>query len=83
MAQPKFSIVTVCYNAGDKLYETIQTALKQNYDNYEITIEDQPYTITLTISPREIYVNLYEIENKVYDGQYISYLNPPIIPQLY
>ena len=40
MGKPKFSIVTVCYNAGDKLYETINTALKQTYDNFEIIIKD-------------------------------------------
>ena len=38
MAKPKFSIVTVCYNAGDKLYETIETALKQTYENFEFTM---------------------------------------------
>ncbi len=40
MAQPKFSIVTVCFNAGDKLYETIKTALNQTYTNFEILIQD-------------------------------------------
>lgn len=40
MKHPKFSIVTVCYNAGDKLYQTIRTALEQDYDNYEIIIKD-------------------------------------------
>ena len=28
----KFSIVTVCYNPGEKLAETIKTALQQEYD---------------------------------------------------
>ena len=63
------------YDANTYYVNYLDYIIYGNYDNYEITIEDQPYTITLTISPREIYVNLYEIENKVYDGQYISYLN--------
>ncbi len=37
---PKFSIITVCYNAGDKLIKTLETALSQNYDNYEIIVKD-------------------------------------------
>lgn len=36
----KFSIVTVCYNPGEKLAETIKTALQQEYDNFEIIIKD-------------------------------------------
>ena len=46
-----------------------------NKDNYDITIGVANYTKELVISPRTIYVNLYEIENFIYNGEYVSYLN--------
>lgn len=36
----RFSVITVTYNAGDKLKETVTDVLKQTYDNYEILIKD-------------------------------------------
>ena len=36
----KFSIVTVAYNAGDKLIETVEDTLKQTYRDYEIIVKD-------------------------------------------
>lgn len=36
----RFTIVTVTYNAGNKLKETVTDSLKQTYDNYEILVKD-------------------------------------------
>lgn len=36
----RFSIITVTYNAGDKLKETVTDILNQTYDNYEIIVKD-------------------------------------------
>lgn len=36
----KFSILTVCLNAGDKLANTIDSVLAQTYGNYEIIVKD-------------------------------------------
>ncbi len=36
----RFSVITVTYNAGDKLKETVTDVLRQTYDNYEIIIKD-------------------------------------------
>ncbi|MGN0347104.1 MAG: glycosyltransferase family 2 protein [Lachnospiraceae bacterium] len=36
----KFSILTVCLNAGDKLAKTIESVLAQTYDNFEIIVKD-------------------------------------------
>ena len=30
----RFSVITVTYNAGNKLKETVTDSLKQTYDNY-------------------------------------------------
>ena len=35
-----FTVITVTYNAGDKLKETVTNGLRQTYDNYEILIKD-------------------------------------------
>lgn len=36
----KFSIIVVCYNAGKKLFETVNSILEQTYSDYEIIIKD-------------------------------------------
>lgn len=36
----KFSIVTICLNAGNDLLETVKRSLEQTYDNFEIIIKD-------------------------------------------
>lgn len=36
----KFSLIVVCLNPGKKLAETLQSALKQSYQNFEIVIKD-------------------------------------------
>ncbi len=36
----KFTIVTVAYNAGDKLLKTVEDTLKQTYEDFEIIVKD-------------------------------------------
>lgn len=36
----KFSIIVVCYNAGEKLADTVDSILKQSYKEYEVIIKD-------------------------------------------
>lgn len=35
-----YSIIVVCLNAGQKLYETLNSILKQNYRNFEVIVKD-------------------------------------------
>lgn len=37
---PKFSIITINYNNGDQLHETMQSVLKQDFTDYEYIIVD-------------------------------------------
>lgn len=36
----KFSIITVCLNAGQDLIDTVENTLNQNYDKFEIIVKD-------------------------------------------
>ncbi len=36
----KFSIITVCLNAGNDLHDTVRSVLEQDYDNFEIIVKD-------------------------------------------
>lgn len=40
MEQCRFSIIVVCYNAGDKLAKTVNSILAQDYESYEIVVQD-------------------------------------------
>lgn len=40
----KFSVITVSYNAGQKLLETVQSVLKQTYSDFEIIVKDASST---------------------------------------
>jgi len=44
MMYTKFSVIVVCYNAGDKLRDTIDSILEQTYEEYEIIIKDAQST---------------------------------------
>ena len=87
MAKPKFSIVTVCYNAGDKLHETIATALQQTYENFEIIIKDglsKDDSLQRVPEDERIFVYSYK-DQGIYDamnqalkeitGDYVYFLN--------
>ena len=36
----RFSIITVCLNAGQDLLDTVQSTLGQTYENFEIIVKD-------------------------------------------
>lgn len=36
----KFSVITVCLNPGEKLYETLDSVLRQSYRNVEVILKD-------------------------------------------
>ena len=36
----KFSIITVCLNAGNDLLETVESTLKQSYSEFEIIVKE-------------------------------------------
>lgn len=40
MANPRFSIITVCYNAEKQIEDTINSLLQQSFQNYEYIIKD-------------------------------------------
>lgn len=35
-----YSIIVVCLNAGERLYDTIESIMRQTYHNYEIVVKD-------------------------------------------
>ena len=43
----KFSVITVTFNAGDLLGETINNILSQTYEDFEVVIKDGRSTDTL------------------------------------
>ena len=87
MKHPKFSIVTVCYNAGDKLYNTINTALAQTYDNFEIIVKDgmsKDDSLSKVLADARIKViqtpdkGIYDAMNQALEhitGDYVYFLN--------
>ena len=40
MKKPRFTIITVCYNAEKYIEETIASLLKQKFTDYEYIIKD-------------------------------------------
>ena len=38
--KPRFSIITVCLNSGEKLRETVESALGQDFSDFEILVKD-------------------------------------------
>ena len=87
MKHPKFSIVTVCFNPGDKLYNTINTALAQTYDNLEIIVKDgMSKDDSLSQVPSDARIKVIQTSDKgIYDamnqaleyitGDYVYFLN--------
>ena len=39
-APPLFSIIIVCLNSGQKLLDTLESVMRQSYQNYEIIVKD-------------------------------------------
>ena len=40
MKKPFFTIIIVSYNAGEKLFSTLDSVLEQSYSNYRVFIKD-------------------------------------------
>lgn len=82
-----FTIITVTYNAGNKLKETVSDVLKQTYDNYEIVIKDGlSKDQSLELIPRSDRIRLKSCKDSgIYDamnqavelatGDYIIFMN--------
>ncbi|MGL5893430.1 MAG: glycosyltransferase, partial [Bacteroidales bacterium] len=89
MVAPRFSIITVTYNAGQLLERTIESVLAQTSFNYEyIILDGQSKDNTLEIIKKyEHHINkwisepdngIYDAMNKAIDiarGEYILFLN--------
>ena len=86
---PKFSIITVTYNAGAVLEDTIQSVITQTYRNVEYIIEDggsKDHTLDIINRYREhIHTLVSEPDKGLYDamnkgirlatGDYLCFLN--------
>ncbi len=83
----KFSIITVTYNSGDKLKNTIENVLEQTFDDYEILIKDGGSTDgSIDSIPTDEKIRLYSQKDKgIYDamneavklakGDYVCFMN--------
>lgn len=83
----KISIIIVCFNAGNALIDTVNSVLKQTYDDYEVIIQDGVSTDgSLDALPNSDKISLYvEEDNGIYDamnravkhisGSYVLFLN--------
>jgi len=87
MLQNSFSIVVVCLNPGEKLTETVNSILSQQYGNYEIIIKDGGSADgSLEKLPADSRIRLLTCKDSgIYDamnqalpmitGQYVLFLN--------
>lgn len=83
----KFSIIVVCYNAGEKLKQTLISILEQTYADFEIVIKDGMSTDgSLDNLPSDDRIRLVQCKDKgIYDamnqatkearGEYFLFLN--------
>ncbi|MBQ8326160.1 MAG: glycosyltransferase [Lachnospiraceae bacterium] len=83
----KFSIIVVCLNPGDKLFETIETIQSQTYKNYEVVVKDGMSTDgSVDKLPAEERIRVFKEKDKsIYDamnqavkyatGDYYFFLN--------
>lgn len=91
MYQYKFTIITVCYNAEKYIKETIESVLKQNFQDYEYIIKDgKSKDSTLSIIHSMVEENdrfhvVSDADQGIYDamnqavslakGEYVIFLN--------
>ncbi len=87
--QPKFSLITVCYNAARLLPDTLQSALQQSFKDFELVIIDGGSTdhTQEVLRPFEAYIGTFisEPDQGIYDamnkgvkaakGEYVYFLN--------
>ena len=83
----KFSIITVCLNAGNDLLETVESTLKQSYDEFEIIVKDgfsKDESISKLPQDKRIHVvqkkdsGIYDAMNQgieVAQGDYLIFMN--------
>lgn len=83
----KFSIITVCLNAGDDLTDTVSSVLNQTYDDYELIIKDGISTDgSIEKLPENSHIKLIQCEDSgIYDamnqgikeasGDYLIFIN--------
>ncbi len=83
----RFTVITVTYNAGDKLKETVTDVLRQTYDNYEILVKDglsQDESLKMLPVSEKIRVEsskdagIYDAMNQAVamaEGDYILFMN--------
>lgn len=66
----KYSIIIVCYNAGEKLKETILSVLRQSYKNFEIIIKDAKSSDgSLNAIPNDERIRIFSnYDAGIYDG---------------
>lgn len=73
----KFSVIVVCYNAGDKLRDTIDSILEQTYGEYEVIVKDASSTDnSLSKIPINDKIEIISAKDTgIYDGmnQAVSY----------
>lgn len=87
--QPKFSLITVCYNAANLLTDTLQSAIQQTFNDFELVIIDggsKDNTVEV-LKPFESYIGTFisEPDKGIYDamnkgvkaakGEYLYFLN--------
>lgn len=87
--QPKFSLITVCYQAASLLPDTLQSALQQSFKDFELVIIDGGSTDNTheVLKPFTDYIGTFisEPDHGIYDamnkgvkaakGEYIYFLN--------
>ena len=83
----KFSVITVCYNAGEKLAYTINNILKQSCEDFEIVVKDGGSSDdSLASIPKNEKINVISEKDKgIYDamnaavsyakGDYVIFMN--------
>ena len=89
MTDPKFTIITVTYNAGKVLEATIQSVISQTYENVEYILVDggskdntldlvQSYRNRISQLVSEPDQGLYDAMNKgimIAKGEWINFMN--------
>jgi glycosyltransferase involved in cell wall biosynthesis len=81
MSEIFYSIIVVCLNSGTNLTQTVDSILRQNYDNYEIIVKDGGSTDGSIEVLHAYYDNRIKIYNKkdkgIYDAmnQAVKYAN--------
>ena len=83
----RFSVITVCFNAGDKLKNTLENILSEDFDDYEIIVKDGLSTDgSLELIPKDEKIKVFsEKDSGIYDamnkaverasGEYVIFMN--------